>query len=113
MKPILETKPPFVIKIFDTYFHISSDGLFDRPEDRYYYNTLKSLTIKKGQYNKNRSLFNTLLVIINEGELADNDTDPDELIIELKDGKLETRYFNNVSSDKYLDAINLIRQKII
>ncbi len=111
MKPILETKPPFVIKIFDSHFHISSDGLFDRPEDRYYYDKIKSLIIKKGQYNKIRSLFDNLLMLF-DLDAFNNDTDPDELIIEFKNGKKETRYFNDVSSNKYLHAINLINKKL-
>ena len=38
---LLETKPPFVIKVYDTYFNISWDGQSDKVEDNYSYKKIR------------------------------------------------------------------------
>lgn len=111
MNPILETKAPFVIKVYDNYFNVSWDGLSDKSEDNYFYKKIKSVTIKKGKYNKTRSTIDLLLdLTLNLGTFETYDTD--ELLIEFKTGEVETRYLQGESSDKILEAVDLIKSKI-
>lgn len=111
MNPIIETQPPFVIKVYDTYFHVSWDGLTDKAEDRYPYDKVKSISIKKGKLNKTWAVIDTLAAVaFNVGTYNTNDSD--ELLIEFKTGEVETRYLQSVSSDKIIDAVELIKTKL-
>jgi hypothetical protein len=111
MNPIIETRPPFVIKVYDTYFHVSWDGLTDKTEDRYSYDKVKSISIKKGKFNKTWAAVDLLAdIAFNLGTYDTNDSD--ELQIELETGEVETRYLQSESADKIVDAVELIKTKI-
>ena len=112
MKSILETKPPFVIKIYDTFFHISWDGLSDKIEDRYYYEKIKSVKNNKGRLNKEWTVLGLLTDTILDTTISEVEHNSDELLIELKSGEIETRYFQGESSDKCIGAIELIKTKL-
>lgn len=106
-KPIIETKSPFVVKVYDTFFHVSWDGLTDKPEDQYPYNKIKSVTIKRGKNNK---IMEAIDIVFTMGMFGAEESD--EMIIEFKTGEKETRYLQSESSDKIIDAVDLIKSKI-
>lgn len=109
MNPILETSSPFVIKVYETFFHVSWDGLTDKPEDRYPYDRVKSVSIIKRKTNWTGEILNRIAATL----IGISDTDDsDELIIEFKTGEIETRYLQGESSDKIIDAVDLIKSKI-
>lgn len=112
MKPILETKPPFVIKIYDTFFHISADGLSDKDEDKFHYVKLKSIKLVKGKLNKTVANIENILSVFTDWSPIADEYESDEILIEFKTGEIETRYFNGVFSEKYKEAIELIKTKI-
>ena len=111
MNPIIETRPPFVIKVYDTYFHVSWDGLTDKSEDRYPYDKVRSISIKKGKLNKTWTALDLIADVAFNLGTYDTD-DSDELLIELKTGEVETRYLQSESSDKIVDAVELIKTKL-
>lgn len=110
MNPILETSSPFVIKVYETFFHVSWDGLTDKTEDRYSYDKVKSVSIKKGKTNLTQETLNLIATSFLPG-ITDTDNS-DEFIIEFKTGEIEIRYLHGESSNKIIDAVNLITSKI-
>ncbi len=113
-QPILETAPPFVIKIYETYFHISGDADSDKEEDKYPYEKIKSIEIVKEnlQPTVSEGIGTFLLGLLLNKNMPSGDEIVDELLIEFKSGKTERRYFNGVSSHQYVDAIELLKTKI-
>lgn len=47
--PIFETAPPFVIRVYDTYFQITWQDAIPVPEDNYPYKNISSVTIKRAK----------------------------------------------------------------
>ena len=112
MELILETKPPFVVKVYDNYFHISWDGFSDNSEDKFFYEKIKSVRINKGRFSSKRELFGLIVESLTDtGGTVDN-AEPAELVIEFKTGQIEKRYLHEISSDKIKPAIELINRKL-
>ena len=113
MKPILETRPPFVVKVFENYFHVSWDGLSENADDEFSYENIKSVKINKGKFSTERSLFGVIAQLVaDSGDIIDT-SDSDEMEIEFKTGQIEKRYLKEVASSKIEPAIELICKKIL
>ena len=112
MVPIFETKPPFVIKVYYTYFNVSWDGLSDKAEDDYQYVKVKSVEFKRGEVTLKRTVVGIIVKALFNYRGSFHDKDSDEFIIELKTGEKETRYFNKCTRDEHIEAIELIKTKL-
>lgn len=111
MIPLLETRAPFVIKIYDSYFNVSGDGLSDKQEDNYYYSEIKTVLLKKGEWTLKRGIVGALVRIIFNVP-STNYKDSDELIIEFTNGEKEKRYFSKHAEGEHCEAIDLIKSKL-
>ena len=81
---IFVTKPPFVIKVYDTYFNVSWDGLSDKAEDDYQYLKVKSVDFKKGEVTLKRTVVGILVKTLFNFRGSFHDRGSDEFIIEFK-----------------------------
>ncbi len=112
--PLLETKPPFVIKIFKTYFHISEDGNSQLQEDNFLYEKIRSVEIKKNKLRASSEEKTGMLLVdlLFRTHTWDGNRETEELVIEFKTGETETRYFNGVSAATCAEAVEWIKNKI-
>ncbi|MES2593389.1 MAG: hypothetical protein V4608_16015 [Bacteroidota bacterium] len=111
MFPSLETKAPFVIKVYDKYFNVSEDGLSDKEDDNYYYSKIKSIQLEEGQRTLQRNVIGIVARMFFNA-YSGNSKDPDQLIITLENGGTEVRYFQQWATKEHIKAIELISSKI-
>ena len=111
--PIFETKPPFVIKVYKTFFTISWESLPIKEEDNYFYQKIKSVTLVIGKETVKRNILHFLLTMLTDRyQMGLSTREDDELLIEFKTGKKESRYFNKSLTDQHKEAIELIKTKL-
>ena len=111
MEPLLfESKPPFVIKVYDTYFQITWESNIETPEDKYPYEKVRSVAAIIGK--KEPSLTNFIYSTFFQNKYARRIENYDELLIEFESGEKETRYVNGQLTDSMNEALDMIQEKL-
>lgn len=110
LPPILETDPPFIIKVYDTYFLVLWDNCIETPEDKYLYEKIVSVTIKRGKPELN--VLGIALKFLIRAYFHSGNTETDEIIIKFRSGEIISRYVHGEVSEKVEEAIELIQSKL-
>lgn len=137
---VYETAPPFIIKIYNTYFSITWEGFEEKEEDCYKFELIKSIRIDKDpeQDVENTRLaasfldrlfgntpnYETASDVLLGSALDDlpgskksfrrarRQVDFSELIIERRDGNIEKRYLNKANPENLREALEMINSKL-
>ena len=111
MEPLLfETKPPFVLKVYYTYFQITWEDTPETPQDKYSYVNVTSVKIVTGK--KERSLIEHFYRLFLQNQYAKRIADYDEVLIEFRNGEKETRYVHGQVSEAISEAVEIINSKL-
>lgn len=120
MEPIYETVPPFIIRIYASYFAVVWEGFEEAEADRYQYEYIKSVYIDKDPEREKEfgEIVGLSILDIALGRnhtsawSIDNRINFSELIIEMKNGEVKKRYLNEADPENLQEAVDMINERL-
>lgn len=110
--PIFETKPPFVIRVYENNFQITWEDAIPVPEDNYPYKNISSVSVKRSKKNYDGIWLVFILKLFIRSHVPIETDDHDEVLIKFKSGAEEIRYIQGVTTPSINEAIELISAKL-
>jgi hypothetical protein len=115
---LFRTEPPFLIKVYYDHFIVTWADSIESPDDKYPYKNIKSISIAEGEvedeFTSSYFILRLLaMLFLPNAASGRRKKEYQDLIIEFRNGKKETRYINGPATPSIFKAVEMINERII